>query len=167
MNFLRIIFLLCLFSCKASTIKTEDKTDFIKDEKGRTIVKIETGSNSGPFKDTNATSLPFKIVTYYDSLGRPIKVKAIKLNFKSLETFYYKDTLSVLWTVYELGRSSDITDTTFINNPIDISLVKEQRLNKKNELIYEYTETRDSTKKCTESIYDSLTGNWTKTNNCH
>jgi hypothetical protein len=166
MKCIKNIFLVFLFSCNNSIVKTEYKTDLVKDSKGKTVEKIETGTDMGPFKDTNARSLPFSSITYFDSLGRPIKIKSIRYNLKSLETFFYKDTLSALWTVYYLGKSSNIADTTFSPDSKQITLLKEQRLNEKSELIYEYTESKDSLLKCKESIYDSLTGKWTIRNNC-
>jgi hypothetical protein len=166
MSFIRISLLLFLFSCKTPVKKVEGKTAVIRDKKGKIIQVIETGVTEGPFKDTNAASLPFRVITYYDSLGRPVSVKSIKSNDKTLETFYYGDSLSALWIVWDLGRSPDMEDTAFVSKNGQLNLIKEQRLNRKGELIYEYTETNDPVRKCNESIYDSVTGNWNRTNNC-
>ena len=166
MNLLKLIFITSLLSCNHSINEDQNKTEILRDSFGKVIKKTETGLDPGPFKNAKAENLPFKITTYFDSSGRPIKIESIKYGSKTLETFNYKNAFSTIWMVSDLGSSSDTSDSNFAPASNQLSLLKEQRLNSSYELIYEYTESIDSSRKCSESIYDTLTGSWIKTVNC-
>ena len=145
MRTLLIIITLSLNACLQKTDKKVLHVD--RDDKGRILKEVSEGYLYGEGS--------FRRTTYFDTLGRQIKILEVKDNNKTVEVFIYSDSSTFQHIYYDLGHTGSYLDTNFAVSDSSKTFVRHIRLDKKGSEIYSFTKWFDDTIYCQEAWYDS------------
>jgi hypothetical protein len=143
-----ISILITLFYVSCSTNSDRKILETVKDSKGRILKQVTESFDLGEGS--------YRRTTFYDTLGREIKILQIKDENKTLSTFAYSDSSTYEEVYYDLGETKNYLDSNFAITDNDKTFSRHVRLYK-GAIIYEFTKWfYDDSTSCQEVTYDSL-----------
>jgi hypothetical protein len=146
MQYKYFILLIFISSCLSQSDRKILET--AKDDKGRIVKQVTEGDDLGEGF--------YRRTVFYDSLGREIKKLEIQDNNKNVQTFEYSDSSTYEENYYDLGETSNYTDTNFSVNHKNLVYTSHVRLNAKGSFIYEFKKWFEPDSIwCKEFFYDS------------